>query len=159
MFAYFEKILTKAEETVIFLCIISSLIVIFVNIVLRYVFTSGFVFSEEYARYTMVLLVYLGVSQAIKNGSMIKVDILTSFFPKAEFTLNVISNIAALISAVLLIWFGIKFTLWQATTGQKSIAMQIPMYIAYSIVPMGGALMLLRYIVSTLELFRPKKEE
>ena len=56
MLPKFEKILSITEETIILVMIISSLLFVFLNIVLRYLFSGGFVAAEEYARYTMVLL-------------------------------------------------------------------------------------------------------
>lgn len=154
MLARIEKMLSETEEIIIFLSIFSSLIVIFVNIVLRYLFAKGFVFSEEYARYSMVLLVYIGVSQAIKKNSMIRVDIISSFMPEAKFSLDLIANIFSLIAAIILIWFGLKFTIWQYSTGQKSIAMELPMWIAFAIVPLGGSLMFMRYTVSIIGMIK-----
>ncbi|MBW2595463.1 MAG: TRAP transporter small permease [Deltaproteobacteria bacterium] len=154
MLSRIEKMLSETEEIIIFLSIFSSLIVIFVNIVLRYLFAKGFVFSEEYARYSMVLLVYIGVSQAIKKNSMIRVDIISSFIPKARFSLDLIANIFSLIAAIILIWFGLKFTIWQYSTGQKSIAMELPMWIAFAIVPLGGSLMFMRYTISTIGMIK-----
>ena len=154
MLSRIEKTISTAEECIIFFSIISSLVVLFVNIVLRYLFAKGFVFSEEYARYSMVLLVYVGVSQTIKRDSMIKVDIVSHFLPKAKITLDLISNFFSLVAAILLVWFGYQFTTWQYSTGQTSIAMELPLWIAYAIVPAGGLMMALRYTVSTLAIIR-----
>ncbi len=154
MFSKAEKILTFLEEYIILISIVSSLIVVFINIVLRYLFAKGFVFSEEYARYTMVLIVYLGVSQAVKKNSMIRVDILSHFFPALQLPMDVIANLFSLLAAVILICFGLQFTVWQFNTGQNSIAMEIPLWIAYAIVPIGGLLMGLRYTVNTIGIIK-----
>lgn len=160
MYYKLEKVLTLTEETIILLCMVTSLMFIFVNIVLRYLFGGGFVYAEEFARYTMVLLVYMGVSQAIKKGAMIKVDILSVAIPKLQVPLDIISNILSLVVAVILIKYGYEFTKWQHMTGQTSIAMGLPMWIAYAVVPAGGVLMFVRYTVSTLEiLLKIKRKE
>ena len=74
--------------------------------------------------------------------------------PKAKFSLDLIANIFSLIAAIILIWFGLKFTIWQYSTGQKSIAMELPMWIAFAIVPLGGSLMFMRYTVSTIGMIK-----
>jgi C4-dicarboxylate transporter, DctQ subunit len=154
MLPKFEKILSITEETIILVSIISSLLFVFLNIVLRYLFSGGFVAAEEYARYTMVLLVYVGLSQVVKKRGMIKVDIITTFIKKSKLPLDVISNLLSLAVAVCLIWFGLQFTIWQYSTGQKSIGMELPLWIAYAVVPLGGLLMLGRYIVDTLKIIK-----
>jgi C4-dicarboxylate transporter DctQ subunit len=151
MFSKFEKILSITEEAIILVMIISSLLFVFLNIVLRYLFAGGFAAAEEYARYTMVLLVYIGMSQAIKHKSMIKVDILSTFLPKLQLPFDLISNVCSMIMALILIWFGTEFMMFQYETGQKSIGMELPLWIAYGFVPLGGILMLGRYIADTIE--------
>lgn len=150
----FEKIASWIEEFLILILILSSVAVVFVNIVLRYLFHTGFVFVEEYARYALVLLVYLAVSQAIKKKSMIKVDIVSGVFKRGRIVFDLLSNGLSFFMGVLLIVFGIKFTYFQYTTGQVSIAMELPMYIAYAVVPLGGLLMCLRYTADTVQTIR-----
>jgi C4-dicarboxylate transporter, DctQ subunit len=154
MLSKIEKILSQTEEVIILVAIISSLLFVFVNIVLRYLFAGGFVAAEEYARYTMVLLVYIGLSQVVKKRGMIKVDILNAFIKKLQLPLDIFSNIVSLAVAVFLIWFGWEFTAWQFTTDQKSIGMELPLWIAYAVVPLGGVLILIRYIVDTLDIIK-----
>jgi len=159
MLPKFEKILSITEETIILVMIISSLLFVFLNIVLRYLFSGGFVAAEEYARYTMVLLVYIGMSQAIKNNSMIKVDILSTFLPKLQLPFDLIANIASMVMAIILIWFGMQFTVFQYETGQKSIGMELPLWIAYGFVPLGGVLMLGRYLADTVKVIKKHGEK
>lgn len=154
MLAKIEKTLSGVEEAIIFLSIISSLILVFINILLRFFFSKGFVFSEEYARYSMVLLVYIGVSQAIKKDTMIRVDILSHFLPKSKFFLDISASVFSMIVAFMLFWFGLEFTIWQYSTGQTSIGMELPMWIAFAVVPMGALLMLMRYLVKTIEMIK-----
>lgn len=149
-----EKILSQTEETIILVGIISSLVFVFINIVLRYLFAGGYVAAEEYARYVMVLLVYVGLSQVVKKRGMIKVDIIPTFVKTLQIPLELFSNILSLGVAVFLIWFGGEFTAWQFSTDQKSIGMELPLWIAYAVVPLGGVLMLIRYIVDTLDIIK-----
>jgi len=161
MLSKIEKILSQTEEAIILVSIVSSLLFVFVNIVLRYLFSGGFVAAEEYARYTMVLLVYIGLSQVVKKRGMIKVDIINTLVAKLKLPLDFFSNIASLVVAIILIWFGFQFTAWQFANDQKSIGMELPLWIAYAIVPVGGVLMLIRYIVDTLDMIKEvwKKQE
>lgn len=152
----FEKAASRVEEFLILILILSSVAVVFLNIVLRYLFSLGFVFAEEYARYSLVLLVYLSTSQAIKKNSMIKVELLTKMFGGSEFVLALIANGFSFIMGVLLIVFGWQFTVYQYGTGQVSVAMGLPMYLAYAIVPLGGCLLCIRYILSTYDLVRKR---
>jgi len=143
-----EKAISRIEEISILILILSSLIVVFINIMLRYLFSTGFVFAEEYARYTMVLLVYLAVSQAVKRGTMIKVDIVSNMLKRGNIAIILLSNIFSFIMGAILVIFGLQFTVYQYHTGQESIAMRLPMYIAFAVVPLGGLLMCFRYSIN-----------
>ncbi|BBO75942.1 hypothetical protein DSCW_33590 [Desulfosarcina widdelii] len=127
MLSKFEKMASHVEEFLILILILSSVAVVFLNIVLRYIFHTGFVFVEEYARYALVLLVYLAVSQAVKKNSMIKVDIVPDMFKRGRVVFTLLSNGFSFFMGVLLIVLGLKFTVYQYTTGQVSVAMELPM--------------------------------
>jgi C4-dicarboxylate transporter, DctQ subunit len=154
MFPKMEKILSVMEEAIILVAIISSLLFVFFNICMRYLFGGGWVEAEEYARYIMVLLVYIGLSQTIKKNAMIKVDLITVLIKKAQLPCDIISNIFSLIVGIILIWAGWNFTTWIYTTGQKSIGMELPLWIAYAIIPVGGVLIVVRYIASTFGIIK-----
>ena len=156
MLSRIEKWISAGEECVLFVSIVSSLCLVFVNITLRYLFGGGYSFVDEYARYSMILLVYAGVSQAIKKDGMIKVDILSHYLPRTKIAFDLASNLVSLAVAVILVWAGLQFTTWQYSTGQTSVAMDLPLWIAYAIVPMGGLLMILRYTVSTVSILRKR---
>jgi C4-dicarboxylate transporter DctQ subunit len=102
----------------------------------------------------MVLLVYIGASQVVKKRGMIRVDVLSVLFQRFKFPIDVLSNLISLLTAVCITVFAFQFTIWQFSTGQKSIAMELPLWIAYGVVPLGGCLMVMRYIVDTIVLVK-----
>ena len=149
MYNKIEKVITYIEEFLILILMISSLIFLCVNIFLRFFFSTGFVFIEEYARYGMVFLTYFAVSQSIKKNGMIKMDLISSGGEKKENVFRVISNIFSIIMGIILIVFGWQYTAWMFASGERTIGMQVPTFLVYAIVPLGGLLMCFRYIVDT----------
>lgn len=68
----------------ILIAIFLALMVIFTfsNVVLRYVFDSGFAWSEEISRLCFIYLVYLGAIVAARDNAHLMVDALISRVPK-----------------------------------------------------------------------------
>lgn len=68
-------------------------ILVFGNVVLRYVFNSGITWSEEMSRYFFVWLVFLGAIAALKDRMHLGVDIVVNLLPeKAKKVVFLISN-------------------------------------------------------------------
>lgn len=63
------------------LCLAVMVIMVFGNVVLRYVFNSGIAASEEISRWLFVWLTFLGAIVALKENSHLGTDMLVSRLP------------------------------------------------------------------------------
>ena len=68
----------KATEALMALCLLSMVIMVFGNVVLRYGFNSGITFSEEMSRFVFMWLTFIGAIVAMREGSHLGVDTLVS---------------------------------------------------------------------------------
>jgi TRAP-type C4-dicarboxylate transport system permease small subunit len=139
-----DKSLTLFEEWSIFLMVMTGLLALFANVVLRYGFNYTLAWSEEYIKLVLIYTTFIGLSVSVKNKSMVKVDVLIQFFPKTRFPLIVFSNLATIVFSVLMLVYGWKMAIQQASTGQTTIIMQIPMIFLYALIPLMGGLTLIR---------------
>ena len=143
----FDKILTFFEDWTLFITVFVALIAMFFNVVLRYGFNYSLAWSEELVREVIIYTTFIGCSAAIKNRSMIKIDALVQLVPKLKIPLNYISNIATLIFAMMMLYYGWKMAALQAATHQKTIIMQIPLVYLFAILPLMGGMMFIRTIM------------
>ena len=141
-----DKILSFFEDWTLFISVMVALIALFVNVVLRYGFNYTLAWSEELVREVIIFTTFIGCSAAIKNRSMIKIDALVQLVPKLKIPLNYISNIATLIFAMMMLFYGWKMAALQAATHQKTIIMQIPLVYLFAILPLMGGMMFIRTI-------------
>ena len=58
-----------------------------------------------------------------------------------------------------MVYYGIRLVQKVLVTAQLSPTMQLPMWIVYISVPIGAALMLLRFGTNLVKAFRPSEEE
>ena len=142
----FDKILTFFEDWTLFVSVIVALIAMFFNVVLRYGFNYSLAWSEELVREVIIYTTFIGCSAAIKQRSMIKIDALVQLVPKLKVPLNYISNLATLIFALMMLYYGWQIAALQAATHQKTIIMQIPYVYLFAILPLMGGMMFIRTI-------------
>jgi TRAP-type C4-dicarboxylate transport system permease small subunit len=117
-------------------------VIIFVQVVLRYVFQSPFSWAEELARYLLVWITCLGSAYAIRDGMHISISYLqTKLRGPAQTAVTAIIYVLTLGFFIYCIKEGSMFSLEQ--WDQRSTAMQIPMTLPYMAIPLGFAIMFL----------------
>ena len=141
-----DAALTFFEDWTLFITVMVVLIALFFNVILRYTINYSLAWSEELVREVIIYTTLIGCSQAIKNRSMIKVDVLIQLVPKTKYPLMFISHIATIVFALMMVFYGWQIAVQQAMTGQKTIILQIPLVILYAWLPLMGIMMLLRTI-------------
>lgn len=73
----------RAIDLLIAAALAVMVVLVFGNVVLRYVFNSGIAVSEEVARWLFVWLCFLGAVAALKEGGHLGTDMLVSRLPLA----------------------------------------------------------------------------
>ncbi len=122
-------------------------LVVFANVVLRYVSGSSIVWAEEVARYAMVWLTLLGAGPVLRSGGHIAIENLQDVLPKP-----VAQGLRAAI-ALLLCVLGVGMVVmgWQymqRAQFQSTPATQVSFAYVYAAMPVGGALLLWSMLAS-----------
>jgi TRAP-type C4-dicarboxylate transport system permease small subunit len=143
-----KKIWDNLEEFIIVPLIFAMSIIIFIQVIMRYVFQSSLTWSEELARYLFVWIIYLTGSKAVKDGKHLTVDILPLFLKgKAQIILHIFSTVATLAFFVALLYAGSLVLPSMMARPQFSPANHVNMIIPYLAPTVGTVLMTLRAIV------------
>jgi TRAP-type transport system small permease protein len=71
----------KLLELLVVVCMVSMVIMVFGNVVLRYAFNSGISVSDEMSRYFFIWLTYIGAMLAMHEGGHLGVDTLIKHLP------------------------------------------------------------------------------
>lgn len=145
------KMLDNMEENILSLLLPIMCIVIFVATFCRYTKIVTISWAEEFARYCMVWIIFLGISVAAKKGEHFFVSALVFALPKK------IQNIVAILKIVLLMGFNgfvgfycIKIIENQMMMEQVTPSLKWPMWIIYMAIPIGLSLMAIRYMIHTI---------
>lgn len=145
-FKKLDTIVTNIEEWTLFIIVISALLSLFANVILRYWFNYTLAWSEEFVRIVIIYSTFVGASVAVKQRAMIKIDAVVQIFPRLKPGLTLYSNILMLIFACMMVFYGYKMAHLQYITNQKTIIMQIPLVVIYSIMPAMGVMVFIRTV-------------
>lgn len=122
-------------------------VLIFVQVIMRYVFGSSLVWSEEMARYVFIWLIYLGISYGSRVRKHIKIEAAIGLFPKKLHPFVIIlGDVLFLLFSVVIVYLAYGVVMQQVKLNQKSPAMQIPMWFMYSAPMIGFALTAIRQV-------------
>jgi len=113
-------------------------LLIFVQVIMRYVFSSSLSWSEELARYLFIWLIYLGISYGCKIRKHIKIDAALGLFPKnTRKYVVILGDIVFFAFAIYIMVTGYELVLMQIKLTKVSPALQVPLqYVAAA--PMIG---------------------
>ena len=75
--------ISRCIEVLIALCLAVMVVMVFGNVVLRYLFNSGIAVSEELSRWLFVWMTFLGAIVALKEHGHLGTDMLVSRLPRA----------------------------------------------------------------------------
>lgn len=135
------------EELFIGIFALIMVVVIAVQIFMRYVMDSSLSWSEELARYCFIWLVYLGISFGVKKQRHMSVDVVPLLLKgKWKIAVRMIGNILFLAFAVFAIFYGYEVTMKLLTWGQLSPALDLPVGFVYLAGPIGMGLTAIRLI-------------
>lgn len=142
----------------LYIGMVAMVLLVFVNVVGRYVFNYSFASVEEVARILFVWLVYLGSVVAIKEGTHIRVDIVLMFLPhKARIAVEAIANL--LMDGIMILTIRVMMNLVMENITYPMPITKIPYGVVQGIIPLSLLLMLILNIINLVNLFRKKPAE
>ena len=114
------------------------IILIFAQVIARYVIGISLTWSEELSRYLYVWECWLGVSLTQREERHIKLLFLVEKFPtKVRVVLDIFATILSVACAVTLAAIGLKLVLFMGALGSVSPVLKVPMWLFYLCLPIG----------------------
>ncbi len=154
-----SRFIGKLEEGVIALLLITITLIVFVEVVLRYVFGIGILWAEEVTLLLSGWLVLIGASYGIKVGAHINVDTVVRLMPKE--TRRVVTLVAiglALVYAALIIEGSWVYLRKMYKIGVELQDVPIPKWAAHSILVIGYVLVCVRLLHLGWEVLKGKAD-
>ena len=134
-----REIFTRVQSvarTLIALCMILMMVVIFLQTTMRYVVFYSLPWSEELSRYLYVALTLIGLNLAMTQKQLVRIDIIDNYVsPAMLLLLNKVRSVLTVIITV--VFFYSSFGMIDVSQFQHSPAMGISMQIMYVILGTG----------------------
>src|SRR5699024_2027105 len=126
------KFLIKIEEYFIGIGILAITVILFLNVVLRYVFNDSIEWAEEVTRYGIIWITFIGASVCIYKGAHLGIDTLILALEKRGIkALTFIVRILTIVFSIVFLIRSTHITMKLYGTDQLSSAMKLPMYLDY----------------------------
>jgi TRAP-type C4-dicarboxylate transport system permease small subunit len=130
-------------------CLVGLAILVSVNTIFRTLFTYSFEFSNEISGFSLLGVVFLGLSYALKKGIHIRVDYIINRLPERSQTFLMTMVYAVGLIFVSIFFAGtIDFVITAYKSGlRESTEFATPYYLPAILMPVGLFVLILRMIV------------
>jgi TRAP-type transport system small permease protein len=138
----FERYFLSVNRWALILTLAVMAVIIFANVLLRYLTSQSIEWAEEVARHLMIWLTFIGCGPVLRYGGHIAVENLQDSMPKAA-AIALRAGIALLLAAffIFMVWFG--FDYMDRTQFQLTPATQISFQWIYLALPLGALMSLI----------------
>jgi TRAP-type C4-dicarboxylate transport system permease small subunit len=142
-----DAMLNKAEGALLILLLVVMLLLAFLQVVLRNVFSSGFLWADIVLRHLVLWIGFLGAALATSQERHISIDAFTRFFsPRMKHALRVFTNLFAAVVCYFLMTASVTFVQSEVEAGTMVLE-NIPGWYAQSIIPVGFGLLIIHFSV------------
>lgn len=155
-----DKTLTFFEESINGGLLLAATVVLFINVIARYLFSNASTWAEEAIRYAVIWVTFYGGSLCAKNKMHVGIDIFVQKTPpQVTKILLALAQVCSAFFTAFITYYGWVATQLIIETAQKSPAMLMPMWIVYMCMPIGGAFMTFRFLLAAYAILTDKSIE
>ncbi|MDH3428789.1 MAG: TRAP transporter small permease [Gammaproteobacteria bacterium] len=147
--------INRLEEAVLAFLLALMTVLTFVQVVLRYAFNSGIVWSLEATTYSFAALVLIGMSYGVRTKTHIAVDLLTRRMPsKVRRYVQLIAIAACIAYAVMMLYGSSVFVNRLYVLGSFARDVPAPKWLLTATMPLGFTLLGFRFLEVAWHLLR-----
>jgi TRAP-type C4-dicarboxylate transport system permease small subunit len=146
---FFTKTLSRFEEFVLSYSVILMAILLIVGVFMRNVMNSSLTFSEEIASALLILVSFFGLGYCARKGRHITMSIVFDMVSnKHKKLFMIVISLVSAIATAYITYLAMRYVLNVKALGRVTPALQIPIYLIYSVVPFGFLLATIEYVRS-----------
>ena len=124
------------------------------NVLLRYGFSLGWIWTQELEWHILVPICLFGMSYALLHGEHVRVDVLfQSFSPRTKHAVDVAAAVLGMALSALVILLSIHYVMqsWNANEGSPNPGGIDHRYIIKSLIPIGFALFFMQSLSQAIK--------
>ncbi len=152
--------LNHLEESLMAILLAFMTMLTFIQVVLRYVFNTGWVWSLEATTYSFAALVMIGMSYGIRTKTHIAVDFLTKKLPPPIRRYVALLAIAlCLLYASFMLYGSSVFVDRLAALGNMARDIPAPKWLLTVVMPLGFALLAFRFLEAGWHMIKGRDDD
>jgi len=152
-----RTVLNRLEEWLMAALLAFMTVLTFVQVILRYLFNSGWVWSLEATTYAFAALVLVGMSYGVRTRTHIAVDLLTRQLPSVgRRYVDLFAILACLVYALLMLYGSAVLVDRLMTLGNMARDIPAPKWLLTATMPLGFVLLTFRFLEAGWQLLRRK---
>lgn len=140
----FERVLVTLNRWIVIAMMAVMVLLVFMNVVSRYIFNHSIIWAEEVSQYLMVWVAFLGAGLALRQGRHVAVEMLQDRLPPTARRMT-----RHLVALLLIVFMGILtvlgFRFAHFAWDQETPVLNIPLGIPYLAVPIGALLLVIHF--------------
>ena len=139
------NVYNKIEEYLLVSSLIFTVLLIFYQVIMRYVFNNSSFWSEELARYIFMWQIWMGASIGFKDDKHIKIEVFTNILRgKAKVFFSMVSNLLMFAFCVFLVVKGWEFLQLTSRLRMVTPALRVSYVYVYLSLPLSSLVVGLR---------------
>jgi C4-dicarboxylate transporter DctQ subunit len=160
LYQRFSRTIGWINRFVAALGIAAGVALAFVNVVARYLFNSSLTWASELTIYLFIWSAFFGAAYCFKKDAHISVDVLLEKVPPGlAKVLMLFSHLVTLLFLVAVAWYGYQYLLLEIDLDERSVDLEIPMWIPYSVIPIAFASAAVRVVEKIVDIVRTPADE
>ena len=132
---------------------VALMILIFREVIWRYVLNKPSVFSVEISEYIMIFITFMCAGWVLHKNAHVSMTVLTDRLPeRVKIRLDIVTSLLTMGVCSVIIWKGIISAVIAFVGHYRSASLiEFPLWISYSFIPLGMTILFLQYIVRIRE--------
>lgn len=142
----FERYFLATNRWAMIVLLAAMALIVFANVVLRYLTNASIEWGEEVSRHMMIWLTFIGSGIVLRYGGHIAIENLQDACPsRIAKAMRVLVALLLMGFFLMLIWTGYAYV--QRAMLQLTASTQIPFGYIYAAIPVGGLLLLVHFLL------------
>ncbi|MCS7018557.1 MAG: TRAP transporter small permease [Cytophagales bacterium] len=152
-----KQLLDQAHVFAMNTLFVSLVVIIFVQILMRYVFKNPLVVTEELSRFVLIYLCMIGASYVSGRRAHLSIEILKNHHHFARYSALITEVIKFVFITLVMVAGGYYLNRNVYWLNQTSAVLRIPLFYVYLIIPVCGVLMLIYCTINIIAVVRNEK--
>jgi len=160
LFYYIGKGIGFVNQSIAAFGIAAGVALAFYNVIARYIFNSSLTWASELTIYLFLWSTFFGAAYCFKQDAHISISVLLDkVSARTAKSLMLFSHLVTIVFLIAVSYYGYKYLLLDIELDERSIDLDIPMWIPYLVIPIAFAFAAYRVLEKIVYIIKTPAEK